>query len=211
MRRLPVYLLLDTSGSMAGEPIEAVKVGLASMLASLRKDPYALETVFLSLVTFDREVTELVPLRALEEFVLPEITTPKSGPTMTGQALQRICTLVDQQVRRASEHDRGDWRPLLFVLTDGGASDVQLYNDMLAEVQHRGFGTIVGCAAGPKSKPDELRKLCQHVVTLDTMDGHSFSSFFQWVSTAVSTGNQSAGLAATLELPPPPGELHLVC
>ena len=26
MRRLPVYLLLDTSGSMLGEPIEAVKM-----------------------------------------------------------------------------------------------------------------------------------------------------------------------------------------
>jgi uncharacterized protein YegL len=56
MRRLPVYLLLDTSGSMKGEPIEAVKVGLSSLLASLRKDPYALETVHICLLTFDREV-----------------------------------------------------------------------------------------------------------------------------------------------------------
>ena len=28
IRRLPVYLLLDTSGSMMGEPIEAVRQGL---------------------------------------------------------------------------------------------------------------------------------------------------------------------------------------
>jgi len=28
MRRLPVYLLLDTSGSMKGEPIEAVRCGI---------------------------------------------------------------------------------------------------------------------------------------------------------------------------------------
>jgi len=28
VRRLPVYLVLDTSGSMSGEPIEAVKNGL---------------------------------------------------------------------------------------------------------------------------------------------------------------------------------------
>lgn len=34
MRRLPVYLLLDTSGSMKGEPIESVKVGLEAMIAS---------------------------------------------------------------------------------------------------------------------------------------------------------------------------------
>ena len=28
MRRLPVYILLDTSGSMKGEPIHSVNVGL---------------------------------------------------------------------------------------------------------------------------------------------------------------------------------------
>ena len=32
MRHLPVYILIDTSGSMKGEPIESVKVGLADMV-----------------------------------------------------------------------------------------------------------------------------------------------------------------------------------
>ena len=31
-RRLPVYILIDTSGSMKGEPIESVKVGLSDMI-----------------------------------------------------------------------------------------------------------------------------------------------------------------------------------
>ena len=52
MRRLPVYLLLDTSGSMRGEPIESVKVGLESMISSLRQDPFALESVHLSIIKF---------------------------------------------------------------------------------------------------------------------------------------------------------------
>ena len=54
MRRLPVYLLLDTSGSMHGEPIEAVKNGMQILLSTLRQDPYALETAYLSLIAFDR-------------------------------------------------------------------------------------------------------------------------------------------------------------
>ena len=40
-RRLPVYLLLDTSGSMMGEPIEAVRQGLRALVADLRGDPQA--------------------------------------------------------------------------------------------------------------------------------------------------------------------------
>ena len=53
MRRLPVYLLLDCSGSMYGEPIEAVKNGVQVLVSTLRQDPYALETAYLSIITFD--------------------------------------------------------------------------------------------------------------------------------------------------------------
>lgn len=51
MRRLPVYLLLDTSGSMYGEPIEAVKNGVQTLISTLRSDPYALETAYISIIT----------------------------------------------------------------------------------------------------------------------------------------------------------------
>jgi len=54
-RQLPVYLLIDSSGSMNGEPINSVNEGLRAMMNALRQDPYALETVLLSVVTFDRE------------------------------------------------------------------------------------------------------------------------------------------------------------
>ena len=50
MRRLPVYLLLDTSGSMYGEPIEAVKNGVQTLISTLRSDPYALETAYISII-----------------------------------------------------------------------------------------------------------------------------------------------------------------
>ena len=59
MRRLPVYLLIDTSGSMRGEPIESVKVGLEAMVSSLRQDPFALESVNISIITYDREVKQI--------------------------------------------------------------------------------------------------------------------------------------------------------
>lgn len=69
-RRLPVYILIDTSGSMKGEPIESVKVGLSDMIATLRQDPYALETVWISIITFDKDVKQLIPLTALEDLQL---------------------------------------------------------------------------------------------------------------------------------------------
>lgn len=210
MRRLPVYLLLDTSGSMKGEPIESVKVGLSTLVSSLRGDPHALDTVHISLMTFDREVKTLVPLTSLEDFILPEIATPEAGPTMTGLALEEVCKSVDREVIKSTTDQKGDWRPLLFIMTDGSPSDVQLFNRMTTEIKSRGFGSVVGCAAGPKAKKEELQKFCNHVVALDTMDGHSFQSFFKWVSEAVSGGNMSMGVASELELPPPPPDVSFI-
>ena len=91
MRHLPVYILIDTSVSMKGEPIESVKVGLADMIATLRQDPYALETVCISIITYDRDVKQVLPLTELENLQLPEIITPDSGPTHTGLALKMLC------------------------------------------------------------------------------------------------------------------------
>ena len=73
MRRLPVYLVLDTSGSMSGEPIQAVKNGVQMLVSSLRQDPQALETAYLSVITFDSSAHELVPLTDLPSFQAPNI------------------------------------------------------------------------------------------------------------------------------------------
>lgn len=66
---------------MRGEPIESVKVGLEAMVSSLRQDPFALESVNISIITYDREVKQILPLTPLDELQLPEITTPERPHT----------------------------------------------------------------------------------------------------------------------------------
>lgn len=209
-RRLPVYLLIDTSGSMQGEPIESVKVGIEAMLSSLRSEPCALESVNISIITFDREVKVLVPLTPLEDFQLPMITVPESGPTHTGAALELLCKQVDSEVKLSTPERKGDWMPLLFLLTDGKPSDIQVYNNVLSEVKKRHFASIVACAAGMHAKVDPLKLLTDQVYSLDTLDSASFKKFFQWVSASIEIGNKSIGASNDIELPPPPEEVNII-
>ena len=210
MRRLPVYLLIDTSGSMKGEPIESVKVGIESMLATLRQDPYALETVHISIITFDKDVKTILPLTALDELQLPEITTPESGPTHTGAALEKLCEQMDREIILGNNDKKGDWMPLLFVMTDGHPSDIMVYNNVVPKVKQRKFAGIIACAAGMKAKIDPLKQLTDQVYSLDTMDSASFKRFFKWVSDIIEVGNKSVGATEDTVLPPPPDEINVV-
>jgi len=210
MRRLPVYILLDTSGSMRGEPIHSVNVGLQSMLSALRQDPYALESVHLSIITFDLEAKIYLPLTPLDQVQLTDIDVPSAGATFMGAALELLAEQVTQQLQKSTDEVKGDWRPLLFMMTDGSPSDVYAYQQAIPVTQQLNFASIVACAAGPKAKQDHLLQLTDKVVVLDTMDAASFAGFFKWVSASVVVGSSSAGISGSVSLPPPPPEVQLV-
>jgi uncharacterized protein YegL len=209
VRRLPVYILLDTSGSMRGEPIHSVNVGLQAMLSALRQDPYALESVHVSIITFDIEATEYLPITPLDKVNLTAISVPDAGATFLGAALELLVERVNRDVKKTTADSKGDWRPLLFIMTDGSPSDLQAYRDVIPLVKNCNFGLIVACAAGPKAKQDFLLELTDRVVTLDTMDSSAFSGFFKWVSASVSIGSSSAGISGQISLPPPPPEVQI--
>lgn len=209
-RRLLAYFLLDTSGSMNGEPIEALNNGFNGLISMLRADPQAMDTMHLSIITFDREVKNIVPLIDLASFHPMEIICPDSGPTHTGAALEMVSELVQRDLIKGSTEQKGDWRPLLFIFTDGKPSDIQKYRQMIPVIKDLEFGIIVGCAAGPKADEQFLKELTSEVVKLDATDAVTLSSFFRWVSSSITMGGKTQGTGENITLPPPPSELNII-
>lgn len=211
MRRLPVYLLLDTSGSMIGEPIEAVKNGVQILQSTLRQDPYALETAYLSVITFDSHAKQVTPLTELGSFQPPSIAA--SGTTALGDALGLLADRIEAEVTKTTAEVKGDWKPLVFMMTDGSPTDDwQRGLDKLKKVR---TGMVVACAAGQGVDTSILKQITDVVVALDTADSNTIKAFFKWVSASVSTGSQKIDqgqreVAALGDLPPPPPEINLV-
>ena len=210
-RRLPVYLLIDSSGSMIGEPIHSVNVGISAMLSSLRDEPHALESVYLSLITFDSNVKELTPLTSLEHQI-DDIQLPRSGATHLGEALAFVADKVRSNVIKSTGDIKGDFRPMLFIMTDGSPSDLMAFRESLPKIRESQFSEIVACAAGPKANKDYLLQITKNVVVLENMDSSSFTQFFKWVSDSIAVGSMSVGMEVSEgdRLPTPPPEMQMV-
>ena len=208
MRRLPVYILIDTSTSMRGEPIIAIELGLKALMESLNRDPYALETVCLSIITYNSQAEQILPLTEVYKTRIPELTA--KGRSALGEALNLLCEKVEKEVHKNTPEAKGDWKPLLFVLSDGGYSGP--IAKPISEFKKLQFGFVVACAAGSKSKIDVLRKITPNVIQISSTDTINIKAYFKWISSSISTTstrieNTGESDISLEELPPLPKEI----
>lgn len=207
-RRLPVYLVLDTSGSMYGEPIQALDNAMRTLLSELQTNPHALETAYLSIITFDDEAKERIPLTPISNVQLPDITA--GGCTALGGALELLAEKIQNDVKKNSGNTKGDWKPLIFLMTDGEPTDdVEKGIEQIKKCQ---TGTFVACAAGQDSNVNILKRFTENVVRLDSLAPQQITDFIKWISTSVQTVSrrpekEGSGLDT---LPEPPGLISIV-
>jgi uncharacterized protein YegL len=196
---------------MSGEPIEAVKNGVQIMISSLRQNPQAIETAFLSVITFDSNAQQIIPLTDLASFQMVDIKA--TGVTALGEALKLVAHKIDTEVRKTTTEQKGDWKPLVFIMTDGIPTDD--WQSGLNEFKKSKVAFTVACAAGSGADSNILKQITDNVVSLDTADSASIGKFFQWVTASIgvsSTKVEDSGKEVTglNELPPPPSELNIV-
>ncbi|MBU1625912.1 VWA domain-containing protein [bacterium] len=177
MRRLPIYLLLDVSDGMAGEPIEALEKGVQMLVSALRDEPTAMETAYLSVITFGDTAQQVVPLTGVVEFELPPLNT--SGARVLGSALELLCNKIDTEVTKPTPEQKGDWEPLVFILTNGQPTDD--WQKGAEEIKKRSM-QILACAAGLDTADiiNVLQQITENVVELKSASKDDFAAFFKW-------------------------------
>ncbi|MDM8566267.1 VWA domain-containing protein [Candidatus Halobeggiatoa sp. HSG11] len=204
MRRLPVYLLLDCSASMTGQPIEQVRQGLRALLDDLFDEPMALETVYLSVITFNSTAEQLIPLTEIIQFKEPQIQA--QGTTALGAALHLLinCLKAEQNVT-----GKRDWKPLVFLMTDGIPTDN--WEAEAEQLKSYQLANVIAFAAGAKANIDNLQKITDIILKTEEISQGTIKAFFQWMSQSiVHTGKTIQVTPEEIDFPPPPPHIQIV-
>ncbi|MDE6768348.1 MAG: VWA domain-containing protein, partial [Muribaculaceae bacterium] len=191
MRRLPIYFLVDISESMVGAPIEEVQQGMRTIVQNLRVDPYALETVFVSIIAFAGKATILSPLTELYKFYPPQF--PIGGGTSLGKGLEALMDDIDKSVQKTTKDLKGDWKPIIFLFTDGNPTDNYSSAFKRWNSKYRGHCNLVAISIGDNVNVLTLAQLTDDILLLKETDAESFSQFFKWITASIKSTSMSVG------------------
>lgn len=187
-RRCPVVLLLDTSYSMSGAPIDALNKGVEVPREELLTDPVAAKRVEIEIITFG-PVTELTSFTGAESFVAPTLAV--SGDTPMGAA---IVAGIDRLQDRKEQYKSAGlkyYRPWLMLITDGAPTDDWA---AAAKAVHEGekegrFSFYAIAVAG--ADLETLTQIAPPNRPPAQLDQLTFRELFRWLSSSLGAVSSS--------------------
>lgn len=189
MRRLPIYFLIDTSESMVGEQIQMVEEGLASIIKELKTDPYALETVWISIIVFAGQAKTIVPLQELVTFYPPKF--PIGSGTSLSKGLGHLMFELRRNIVKTTTEQKGDWKPIIFLFTDGVPTDDTQAAIAEWKQNWQRSANLVTISFGSEADANILGELTQNVLLFKNTTVESYKEFFKWVTASIKTSSIS--------------------
>jgi uncharacterized protein YegL len=195
--RIACTLLLDTSYSMSGRPIEQLNSGFAMFCDEIKNDDLAAKRAEIAVITFGGMARIEIPFTEGRD-LQPKTLVP-SGNTPLGAALDLALGQLESRKNEYKAAGLEYYRPWLFVLTDGEPTDGPVFEPAAQRVRAaeaaRGvsvFGIGVGDAANLKI----LGQLSGQRSPL-LLKGLSFKEFFGWLSASLATASSSTAFGAS--------------
>lgn len=189
--RCPCILLLDTSGSMQGDLIDALNQGLRTFKENLIENSLASKRVEVAVITFDSDV------KVVQDFVTADQFEP---PTLSAQGLTHIGSGIHQaldllQARKALYRVNGIayYRPWIFMITDGEpqGEPEQIVEQVTRRIKEdEASKRVAFFPVGVENA--NLTRLAQiSVRTPLKLKGLNFSEMFLWLSTSMAAVSNS--------------------
>lgn len=183
MRKLPVFFLIDLSESMIGEPIEMVKKGMEHLIRSLKKNPFALETVWIEIIGFAGKAKIIEPFKELTLFYPPDF--PIGGGTSISNGLEFLMHEIDSCVKQSTTETKGDWKPLVYIFTDGQPTDDYRTAVSKWQSKYKNRCLTVMATLGDVVSGDLISSIADDALQLESSNEESFNSYFKWLTDSI--------------------------
>jgi len=197
--RCPVTLLLDTSGSMAGEPINELNQGLSAFSQELKTDRLASLRVEVAIITFGGGVRALnlhdgidkkLPFDAQQAFVSVDDFNPPRlearGDTPMGEAVTRSLILLRERKEIYKKNSLDYFRPWMFLITDGRPTDKGWESAAEQVKQEEARKGVIFYGVGVEKADMQVLARFSEVRPPLKLRGLAFGELFQWLSKSLT-------------------------
>lgn len=200
--RCPCVLLLDTSGSMQGAPIDALNEGLQTFRDDLGRDELAKKRVEVAIISFDNQIKVVQDFVTADQFEAPVLVA--QGQTYMGTGIHQALDLIAS--RKAEYRNNGItyYRPWVFMITDGepqGEAD-RIVQQAAQRIREEEAGKRVAFfAVGVEgANMERLAEIVER--TPVKLRGLDFREMFIWLSASMQRVSHSK-VDEQVALPPP--------
>ena len=187
--RVPICLVLDTSGSMMGEPINELNEGVQMFFKAIKEDEIAQYSAEIAIVTFGGTSNKILDFESINNQTIPVLNA--SGSTPMGSGVNLALDLLEQRKLEYQNAGVDYYQPWMVLMSDGGPTEPieNAVERTCAQINSKKltiFPIIIGDDAGAKV----ISRFSPDRPPLK-LKGLNFKEFFEWLSQSVSRVSQS--------------------
>lgn len=188
---MPILLLLDVSGSMAGKPIENLSLAVNRFASDVCKDSKAIDLVDTCVMTFNSTVSVVQDWRPISK--MDPLSFYAGGGTDLSLALNTAITKMRERTNLYKMQGIECKTPYLILVSDGYGGDVTEVSELIKErTDDKKMKLWTLCVQGYDAKTIASLTEGKRVFELKDSIGFDFTDFFDFMAVSVKAVSTSA-------------------
>lgn len=207
-QKCPVVLVLDTSGSMSGQPIDELNKALVSLKDEILNDPVLSQRLEVGIVCFDDDARVEKPIDLLS----PDSSMPTleiGGLTNVVSGMNKAMEIVEERKAFYKSNQEPYYRPYIVLFTDGAPTNTpEEIEELDQRIQNlsdnKKFVFIPFGVAGADMEllaklaaQSSDQRLANKAVAYQMTSVEKFGDIFSFVSASIGAAIDKGGSATT--------------